>query len=244
MSISFNQVRNSVIGYFGKCLREWFDTHLEYKLKEHFDKLINKNLQPEELKEYILDVYNYDYIEDVANDYHQFCFSRFLQQHRHNYKASVFINVWIDCCKWFEERYNIKQELLNEEQAWNDIAYWIIKKYLAQDWEELFIEKFEEEFIMYKDNNSKSSRIACGICWENKIIYTGCSTCKGNYLCYSCYTHLESNNTCPFCRCPEMVLNIEPPQIEDENTNTTFAYSVIPELIMVIENKREPYTYH
>lgn len=86
---------------------------------------------------------------------------------------------------------------------------------------------------MYKDNKTKPSRIPCGICWENKLIYTGCSICKGNYLCYTCYTHLESDNECPFCRCPEMILNIQ----DTPNTNDVFSYSVVPDLMRVLESR-------
>lgn len=233
---SFNQVRNSVIGFFGKSFREWFDAHLEYKLKEHFDKVMVSDFCDCGLDEYIQDVYNDEFIEDIANS-EEFSFNQFLVDNQHSYKANVFIINWIECCKWFEDSYDTKKEIISQEQAWNCIAYWIIKEHLAEDWKDLFTEKFKEEYAMYKDNKTKPSRIACGVCLENKLIYTGCSTCKGNFLCYTCYSHLESDNECPFCRCPEMILNIEPPFNQDDNTNAIFIYRVMPDLMSVLESR-------
>lgn len=252
--MSYNQVKNNVIGFFGKSFSEWFDAHLEYKLKAHFDKILTKELEECGLQEYIIDVYTDEYLDDIANsDNSGFNFYKYLQDHQINHKSSVFINVWIECCNWYKENYGIKKEIKSQEQAWNTIAYWIVKEHCANDWEELFVEKFTDEYLMYKDNKTKPSRIACGICWENKLLYTGCSTCKGNYICYSCYNHLENDNECPFCRSQEMILDIEATQRTDDlwdylpsegnslnfhnNTNSIFAYNVVPELMSVLENR-------
>jgi transposase-like protein len=230
-------VKNNVNNFFAESFIKWFDSHLEGKLKDHFDILLTKGLDECELKEYITDVYTDEYLEDIANsDNSGFSFYRHLRNNQINYGASVFIKVWIDCCSWFEENYDLKHEIKSEEFAWNLIAYWIIKEYCADDWENLFVERFEEDYLIYKDNKTKTSRIVCGVCLENKIIYTGCSTCKGNYLCHSCYNHLNNKNECPFCRSQEMILDIEY-MTADDNTSKIFNYNVVPELMSVLESR-------
>jgi hypothetical protein len=96
----------------------------------------------------------------------------------------------------------------DKTNAWNSIVYWLVKEndLLYTELNDLIEKKYKH----YLDSK-RPSRIACGICFENKILYTGCSCCNGNYICYQCYDCLDKENNCPYCRCPEMI-DSEPPQ--------------------------------
>ena len=120
-----------------------------------------------------------------------------------------FIKLWVECSVWLEEDFRLdKTSLDNEEQAWNTICYWIFIDKLNDSWEGTFDFEYREQFEEYKDKTNKKSRILCGVCYENRILYTGCFKCNNNYLCRGCYYYLESENECPFCRHDKMITSI------------------------------------
>jgi hypothetical protein len=118
-----------------------------------------------------------------------------------------FIELFNDCQEWYHDEYNINLLIKNKTTAWNSIVFWLVKEndLLYTELNDLIEKKYKH----YLDSK-RTSRIACGICFENKILYTGCSCCNGNYICYQCYDCLDKENTCPYCRC-EVMIDREPP---------------------------------
>lgn len=176
-------------------------------------KIINsyfENGKDDYIDDIIQDLYNEEFVEDCFNNWDiKFNF------YRNNktlidklYDVEDFIYFFSDCQKWFKDEYDIDLLVINCEHAWNSIVYWLVKDggLLEREFDEFLQEKYET----YLDSK-RTSRIACGICFENKTLYTGCSCCNGNYICYECYDCLDKENNCPFCRCDEMIFQ-EPPQ--------------------------------
>jgi hypothetical protein len=170
----------------------------------------------------------FDVTRELYNEFVEYCFSDwgtgfdFYGDNDHDlpkeFDLTDFIELFNDCQEWFKDEYNINLLITDETFAWNNIVYWLVKVY------DLFYTELndliEKKYNYYLDSK-KTSRIACGICFENKILYTGCSCCNGNYICYQCYNCLDKKNTCPYCRCPEMI-DSEPPQTaysQDEITD-------------------------
>lgn len=203
----FGELKRMVNGYTAKNFKEWFDIHRDEKLKRNFERMIvNGNEDEEEIGDGILEVYRDEFIEDLTNRWNEPKCPNFFKQYKLlNVEFSVrdFIKFWKDCCEWFDDAFGDEVKLETEEQAWNCICFWVFQTKLMDDWEELFTEKFKEEFCEYRDNRNRTSRIPCGVCYENKILFTGCSCCNGNYLCHSCYDKID--NECPFCRCETMI---------------------------------------
>ena len=143
-----------------------------------------------------------------------------------------FISLFNDCQEWYQKEYDVNLLIKDKTNAWNNIAYWLVKE------NDLFFTEvydlIEKKYNYYLDRN-KTSRIACGVCLENKILYTGCSRCNGNYICYQCYDCLDKKNTCPYCRCDEMI-DREPPYTAYSPENINYRAKLMKVLKCYTEN--------
>lgn len=119
-----------------------------------------------------------------------------------NYTFTItdFILLWQQYCEYNSDEG--VEEMKDEEHTWNCIAYWSFRTTNQLDEEQYQISSFIKNCIKYKYTRSGGS-LSCGVCLENKTLYTGCYQCNGNFVCLDCYNQLE--NTCPFCRCSEMI---------------------------------------
>lgn len=192
---------NQVVESFARLkMDEWFLRHLEGKVKDVFD---DGEVDGNDIE----DLWEDEFLEDLFNRWDDEGFNFHLDYKSYldnNFTVSQFIIFWNKCSKWFRSEFSTNVEMDNAEKAWNTVAYWVIKEQdIYQTIHDAFCGKFNEEYRYYKETKGKTSRIPCGVCLENKILYTGCFECKGNYLCLSCYSKV--NNECPFCRCKEMV---------------------------------------
>jgi hypothetical protein len=180
---------------YNNIVKYWWDTEKE-QIKEWFDD--------------IDDIH--DISEEIYQEFVEFCFNSWDDNYNfyyhHNiyidgYSVSEFIELFTKCQKWFKDELDTEISIINNEHAWNTIVYWIVKE------TDLFKDKISE-FLeeIYKDylETKRPSRIACGVCYDNKILYTGCSACNNNYICKECYESLENENECPYCRCKHMIL--------------------------------------
>jgi len=123
------------------------------------------------------------------------------------FNVSGFIYLWSCVVKWFKDTFNITPIMLDEETAWNIIAFWVISEHLYDHFFKIFKELYKESYVNYVDTVKRKSRITCGVCYEDTILYTGCRVCNNNYLCKKCYNSLEDDNQCPFCRTNTMMLD-------------------------------------
>jgi hypothetical protein len=207
---AFGDLISMVDEYIGSHYIEWFNNHRGGKLSKNFERMIvNGNENEEEIGDGIVEIYRDEFIEHLTNRWNEPKCPNFFKQYKLlnvEFTARDFIYFWKDCSEWFYNNFALENALENEEQAWNTICYWCFQLRLMDKWEELFTEKFKEEFCYYKDVRNRTSRILCGVCYENKILYTGCSCCNNNYLCRTCYDKID--NECPFCRCEEMIKEV------------------------------------
>ena len=133
------------------------------------------------------------------------------------YNVADFIALFSDCQKWFSSEFDTDLLIKDCEDAWNSIVYWLVKDggLLNKEFDAFLQEKYKT----YLDSK-RTCRIACGICYENKILYTGCSCCNGNFICEECYECLDNKNSCPYCRCEEMI-DRDPPQVSHSQDEIT-----------------------
>ncbi len=185
-------------------IKHWFSNN--EKKKELYIEFEKVNA---DIGDIIHEIYN-EFIDNCFNDWETgFDFHYENEQEINDeFDLADFVSFFNDCQEWFKDEYNINLLIKNKTTAWNSIAYWLVKvdDLLFTEINDLIQEKYNN----YLDSK-RTSRIACGICFENKILYTGCSCCNGNYICYQCYDWLAKKNTCPYCRCDEMIYS-EPPQ--------------------------------
>lgn len=173
----------------------------------YFEKVDDDN----DIDDIIQDLYNDEFVEDCFNNWNtQFNFYRDNKTEiEKRYNVADFIALFSDCQKWFKDEFDTDLLMKDCEHSWNSIVLWLIKdKGLLYKEVEAFL---QEKYKTYFDSK-RTSRIACGICFENTILYTGCSCCNGNYICEECYECLAKENTCPYCRCEEMI-DRDPPQV-------------------------------
>jgi hypothetical protein len=170
----------------------------------------------------IQDLYNDEFVEDCFNNWDtQLNLFNFYRDNKtiidELYNVADFIALFSDCQKWFDTEQDTILLMKDCEHAWNSIVYWLVKDggLLNEEFETFLQEKYKT----YLDSK-RTSRIACGICFENKILYTGCSCCNGNYICEECYDCLDKENNCPYCRCEEMI-DKYPPHIHHSQDEIT-----------------------
>jgi hypothetical protein len=106
----------------------------------------------------------------------------------------------------------------DESIIWDTIAYFFVKEGgFGGVYETIYkrINSYLKELVcdeIKKEKTAKEyegkSRFECVICYENKVIYTGCSNCNSAFLCFECYDKLPTCNECPLCRCGEMMINV------------------------------------
>ena len=192
-----SQVRNQsnyIIEYI------WYRNTKKTTCYSYFEKVDEDT----ELDGVIQDLYNDEFVEDCFNNWDtQFNYYRDSKANiNESYDVADFIALFSDCQKWFDSEYATDLLMKDCEHAWNSIVYWLVKDGgLLNKAFKVFL---QEKYKTYLDSK-RTSRIACNICFENKILYTGCSCCNGNYICEECYECLAKENDCPFCRCPEMI---------------------------------------
>lgn len=204
--------------YTDEYTDKWFIENKEV-VEEAF-----KNLDGEALvdSQYIRDLFYDKYMEYLFNDWENtkngYNFFKFITKKSYlkarfgsnkksvvnllNYTFTIadFIWLWEQYCIYNSDEG--VEEMKGEEHAWNCIAYWCIRTTNVEDDEEYKNSSFMKNCIKYEYNRSKS-HLNCGVCFENKTLYTGCFQCNGNFVCVDCYNQLE--NTCPFCRCRLMI---------------------------------------
>ena len=196
--------------YMAQVFESWCKTNKE-ELEGIYERIIETKVTEEEKNDIIHEQYEDEFCFDIVNNWDKddaFNFYKSKKDDLGHITANQFISMWAECENWYNEQYDVKTLLVeDEERAWNTLAYWCFETTeLKEEWESLFSDFFEEslnDYIESKDN--RPSRIACGICYENTILYTGCSRCNENYLCKTCYKSLESENECPFCRYEHMI---------------------------------------
>jgi hypothetical protein len=161
--------------------------------------------------EYIKDNLFIDrYINDLFNDWENtrkgYNFFKFTTKKsvvnllNYTFTITDFILLWQQYCEYNSDEG--VEEMKDEEHTWNCIAYWAFRTTNQEDEEQYQISSFIKNCIKYKYTRPEGS-LSCGVCLENKTLYTGCYQCNGNFVCLDCYNQLE--NTCPFCRCSEMI---------------------------------------
>lgn len=125
------------------------------------------------------------------------------------YSSKEFIVLLSLCAKWFLDEFTIYIKLNNDKELWNTIAYWFVKnncyeiihKRLKSYIDEIVYDEIERRKI--KDIYKGESRLECVVCFEKKVIYTGCSKCHSAFCCFECYDKLD--NVCPLCRYDQMI---------------------------------------
>jgi len=169
--------------------------------------------------EYIRDLFIDRYMEDLFNDFENtkkgYNFFKFITKKSYlkarfgsnkkrvvnllNFTFTItdFIWLWKRYCEYNSDEG--VEEMKDEEHTWNCIAYWANRTLNEEEYQ---ISSFIKNCIKYKYTRS-GSPLSCGVCLENKTLYTGCYQCNGNFVCLDCYNQLE--NTCPFCRCRLMI---------------------------------------
>ena len=198
--ISRERLERIILSQYDRIIEYWYEDKKNEDLYIDFEKVDDDN----DIDDVIQDLYNDEFVENCFNNWDNGF--DFYGDNDHEisdeFDLTDFIELFNDCQEWFKETYNINLLIKDKTNAWNSIVYWLVK-----DKELLFKELndlIEKKYKHYLDSK-RPSRIACGICFENKILYTGCSCCNGNYICYQCYDCLAKENDCPFCRCPEMI---------------------------------------
>lgn len=185
-------------------------------------KKLDEDCNEDALAEFAVDSYRDDFVQHLFNSWDEGG-ENFYQEYTHKlmtYKIPDFISLWNETEKWFKEEYSVEIKMKNEEHAWNCIAHFVFSKWVDKFMEEDFIREYTKMYYSQKDYRTRKSRIACGVCLENKIIYTGCSCCNGNFICYSCYLNVD--NKCPFCRCEKMIDDIVYKHDVSYHNNATF----------------------
>lgn len=202
-------LNTAMASMFSNTIESWIEEYatnsMESLMKTYFEKREFKyNEDDEAIEEMAIDIFNDCFIEDAFNDWDKSEYSFYKEYEAivdENMKVPQFIWLLQGATKYYKE-FGIGIGLSDEERIWNSIAYYVMK---GSDFEttyesvkETFVEAFKETYYDYKDYNTKTSRIPCGICYENRTLYTGCHCCNGNYLCKTCWVNV--NNRCPFCR--------------------------------------------
>lgn len=200
----FVELRGMANGFASAHFKEWFNIYKDGRVNKMLNEAI-KNPHYTPLQDYC------EFVEDLFGRWEEpNCFN-FHKQYkvaivRHCISIAEFIKLWNECSKWFSVSLEVELTLANEEEAWNNIVYWVFNAACYNEWLDAFTDEFNDRLNEYKDNLYRVGRIPCGVCYENKILYTGCTCCNNNYLCQSCYGNV--GNECPFCR-SEMITPID-----------------------------------
>lgn len=166
----------------------------------------------EAIEKYYFEYFTTVYFGDWKGDGYSFYKNN--KQQLKEYNTDELIYLWGKCEKWWKDNRITSISMANGvEYTWNTIVYWMVNE------NDLFIDEFQELMLQnynYYLDEKRTARIPCGICCESKILYTGCSCCNGNYICYNCYIQLENENSCPFCRCNKMIEKMDKDEDEDD----------------------------
>jgi hypothetical protein len=201
---AFGKLKQLVRTYANQQLEAFFD---EKEIMNDFDKFYKLD-NPDAINEWINDLFRETFVEQEFNNWSACSCHNFHQQSPDiQFTIGNFIKFWTDAEKWYNEIGVDDLGMKNEEHAWNTIAYWVFSDKLYDEYEELFFKQYKEQYSDYVDTITRKSRLTCGVCYENNILYTGCRTCNGNYLCKNCYFNLENEGECPFCRQEIMMYN-------------------------------------
>lgn len=220
----------------------YFDGWFKDKdLLEEFERLLKEERQDEKfIDEWAEDNFRDEFVEKLFNDFDT-GISFFADNECSlgtEFNVDDFINLWNCASKYYKEEFDTDVEMRNAEHAWNTIAYWVIKDILYDQYLTKFTRKYEQEYQDYKDEMTKPSRIPCGVCYENKILYTGCYTCNNNYLCRTCY--IKCQDECPFCRNGMMISSENGlPRFDNQYPKNYFILTkkVLPDIPLAVENK-------
>ena len=209
--MSKEKMKDLVNQYIEANFKNWFKENTKI-LEKSFENIEEdeQGICYENYNEEMLECFDL-FINILTNNWTatEYNFYKHFEDELDNVLIKDFIKLWVECSVWLEEDFRLdKTSLDNEEQAWNTICYWIFIDKLNDSWEGTFDFEYREQFEEYKDKTNKKSRILCGVCYENRILYTGCFKCNNNYLCRGCYYYLESENECPFCRHDKMITSI------------------------------------
>ena len=155
-----------------------------------------------------------EYFNDCEDDLHKgfhywFSGESPYEDLNNHFTIGNFLYLYEKCVNWFKTNYETNVEVKNEIHTWNTLAYWCFKvgdfssqKDRMKDWIKSELDRIKKN-QKTRTEFSGESRLVCVICLENKVIYTGCSTCSAGLLCYECYTKID--NVCPVCRCSSMI---------------------------------------
>lgn len=206
-------LKSIVTKYVAPKFTQWFEDKKD-ELTDEFVKYFNS--YNEHLSYSFVMEYNDEFNDNLDFDnFYDNC--NVLIESRNKFNVNDFIEFWIEYTKWWKEISGEIPEMKSTKQAWNCIGNWCYNNYLTNEWEELFEGKMNEQYCIAIDDNRRDCRLSCGVCWENKTIYTGCFQCNGNYICSTCYFNLENENECPFCRHDGMIIGIECLSILEDN---------------------------
>lgn len=208
--MSKERMKDLVNQYIEANFKNWFKENTK-GLEKSFKTIDTGNEEAENgtyteaMEEYFTDEFKNQLTNNWTST--EYNFYKHFEDELDNVLIKDFIKIWKECSEWYEEDFgNISLD--NDEQGWNTICYWIFEDKLFDSWKDTFDFEYREQFEEYKDKNNKASRIPCGVCYENRILYTGCFECNNNYLCRGCYISLENENECPFCRHDKMITPI------------------------------------
>ena len=210
-----NKIKSLVIQYTHERLTEFF---ANASLTDSFELIYKNGLIDDSFDEFddlFEDEYQTKFIETTFNSddacacgyKHNFYTQTEGRKLNTEFNVSGFIYLWSCVFKWFKDTFNTVIEMKNDEESWNTIAFWVISEYLYDHFFKIFKELYKESYVEYVDTVKRKSRITCGVCYEDTILYTGCRVCNNNYLCKKCYYSLEDDNQCPFCRTNTMMLD-------------------------------------
>lgn len=206
-----------------KILKNIIEKYVASKFQEWFvikkDELIEEYINYSKLHDHPVPL-NYSFIRLTYEEFVENLFIDFYKTKKTRLVFSVetFIEFWLEYSRYEKSISNCeKVEITSTENSWNCIAEWCFDEHLSYEWEDLFGEKMMEQYWVTIDDKRRDCRLSCGVCWENKTLYTGCFQCNGNYICHYCYFNLENEDHCPFCRHDGIITPIECLPIQDDN---------------------------
>lgn len=197
--------------YVSKNFTDWFNDKKDELTSEiiNYSSLHNNNT--ELFKNNFITEYYEEFVFYLFRDFYKTKKTRLV------FSIEAFVEFWLEFSRYKKSTSDCRSvEITSTEDSWNCIAEWCFDEHLTYEWSDLFESKMMELYWSTIDDN-RNCRLACGICWENKTLYTGCFQCNGNYICYCCYFNLENENECPFCRNDGMTIGIECLPILEDN---------------------------
>ena len=119
------------------------------------------------------------------------------------YELLIYLRIATEFYLEESETYNDVSKSEDDHIAWGEITYAVMRCAVFPQYYQSFKFALCTKINEYIDPLINNSRLECVVCLDKKIIYTACSVCNSSLVCGSCYKKI--NNTCPICRCNNMI---------------------------------------